>query len=59
MKLHFPRQILEKKTYASSFIKIRLVGVELFHADRRSDMTKLIVDFCNFSEAPKNARGIQ
>jgi hypothetical protein len=37
----------------SSFMKIRLVGVELFHADGRTDMTKLIVAFCNFAEAPK------
>jgi hypothetical protein len=28
-------------------MKIRLVGVELFHADRRADMTKLIVAFRN------------
>jgi hypothetical protein len=32
---------------------IRPVGAE-FHADRRTDMTKLIVYFCNFAEAPEN-----
>jgi len=36
---------------------IRPMGAELFHADRRTDgrtdMTKLIVAFCNFANAPK------
>jgi hypothetical protein len=35
-------------------MKIRPVGAELFHADRRTDMTKLIVAFRNFANAPKN-----
>ena len=35
-------------------MKIRPVGAELFHADGRTDMTKLIVDFRNFANAPKN-----
>jgi len=38
-------------------MKIRPVGVELFHAggrtDRRTDMTKLIVAFRNLVNAPK------
>jgi hypothetical protein len=29
------------------------VGAELFHADGRTDMTKLIVAFRNFAKAPK------
>jgi len=37
---------------------MRPVGAELFHADRRTDrqtdMTKLTVDFQNFTNAPKN-----
>ena len=33
---------------------IRPLGAELFHADRRTDMTKLIVTFRNFAKAPKN-----
>ena len=37
----------KKSTQISNFMKIRLVGVELFHADRREDMTKLIVAFRN------------
>jgi hypothetical protein len=39
-------------------MNIRPVGAELFHADRRTDgqvayLTKLIVAFRNFSNAPK------
>jgi hypothetical protein len=39
MKLKFSRQIFEnkKKAQISNFIKIRPVGVELFHADRQTD----------------------
>ena len=41
----------------SNFIKIRPVGAKLFHTegriDRRTDMTKLIVAFRNFANAPK------
>jgi hypothetical protein len=36
-------------------MKIRRVGAELFRADRRTDMTKLIVAFRNFAKVPKNA----
>jgi len=36
-------------------MKIRPMGAELFHVDRRTDMTKLIVDFRNFSNALKNS----
>jgi hypothetical protein len=32
------------------------VGVELFHADGQTDMTKLIVAFRNFANAFKNAQ---
>jgi len=39
----------------SNFMKIRPLGAELFHADdRRADMTKLIIAFRNFVNAPKN-----
>jgi hypothetical protein len=34
-------------------MKLRPLGGELFHADRRTDMTKLIVAFRNFAYAPK------
>jgi hypothetical protein len=40
------------------FIKIRPLGAELFHTegrtDRQTDMTKLIVAFRNFVNAPEN-----
>jgi hypothetical protein len=35
------------------------MGVELFHADGRIDMTKLIVAFRNFSNAPQNGRSTE
>ena len=34
-------------------MKILPAGAELFHADRWTDMTKLIVTFRNFANAPK------
>ena len=37
-------------------MKIRPVGAEWFHADSRRDMTKLIVVFRSFANAPKNER---
>ena len=33
---------------------IRLMGAELFHADGRTDTTKLGVAFRNFGNTPKN-----
>ena len=50
MKLEFYWQI-------SSFIKIRLVGDELFHMCGRTDMMKLIVALRNSVNAPKNEMG--
>jgi len=35
-------------------MKICLMGAELFHADRRTDMTKLMVAFSSFANASKN-----
>jgi len=35
-------------------MKIRLVGAELFDADGRTDMTKLIVAFRSFASSPEN-----
>jgi len=34
-------------------MKIHPVGAELFHADVRTDMTKLILVFLNIANAPK------
>jgi hypothetical protein len=42
-----------KKAQISSFIKIRPLGAELFYAHGQTDMTKLIVAFRNFANAPK------
>jgi len=36
-------------------MKIRAVGSELFHADRRINITNLIATFRNFAKEPKNA----
>jgi hypothetical protein len=44
----------QKNTQISNFMKIHLVGAELFHMDARTDMTKLIAALCNLTEAPKN-----
>jgi hypothetical protein len=35
-------------------MKIPALGTDLFHADGRTDMTKLLVAFRNFANAPKN-----
>ena len=37
MKIELFGQIFKKKALVSNFIKIRPVGAELFHADRRTD----------------------
>ena len=34
-------------------MKIQPVGAELFHTERQTGMTKLIVAFRNFTNAPK------
>jgi len=43
-------------------VKIRPVKTELFHADgetdRQTDMTKQIVAFRSFANAPKNLRAL-
>jgi len=36
-------------------MKFRPVGPEFFHADGRTDMTKLTVDFRNSANSPKRA----
>jgi hypothetical protein len=43
-----------KNPQISNFMKIRPVAAQLFHADGRTDMTKLIVAFRNFAKASKN-----
>ena len=41
-----------KNTQISIFMKIRLVGAELLHANSRIDMAKLVVALRNFANAP-------
>jgi hypothetical protein len=53
IKLGFSRKIFERKVQISSFIKIRPLGAGLFHEERRTDMTKLIVALRNFANATK------
>jgi hypothetical protein len=50
MKLEFCQQLFEKKTQISSFIKIRPVGAELFHADGHTDGHEANSHFSQFCE---------
>jgi hypothetical protein len=52
----FSTDFRKKNPQISNFMKIRPVTAELFHGYRRTktDMTKLIVAFRNFANAPKN-----
>ena len=52
MKLEFSRRSFEKKS--TNKFNYNQVGVELFHADGRTAMAKLIVAFRYFSNEPKN-----
>jgi hypothetical protein len=42
-----------KNTQISTFTEIHLLGAKLFQEDVRTDITKLIVEFRNFANAPK------
>jgi len=42
VKLEFSQQISKKNTQTPNFLKIRPVGAELFHADGRTNMKKLL-----------------
>ena len=53
MKLEF-LDIFSTYNQISDVIKILPVGAELFHADGRTDMTKLIVAVRNYANEPKN-----
>jgi hypothetical protein len=48
-KLNFLYRFL-KSTQISSFMKIHPVGAKLFHADGKTDMTKVKVAFLQFCE---------
>ena len=43
-----------EKAQIPNFTKLRQVGAKAFHAERRTEVTKLIIAFRNFSNAPKN-----
>jgi len=51
-KLHLLERF-SKNPQIPNFMKIRSVGADLFHADGRTDMTKLIVACRNFANEPK------
>jgi len=53
MKLEFFRHIFAKYSNIK-FNYIRPVGSEVFHADRQTNMIKLVVAFRNFAKALKN-----
>jgi len=64
VKYHHPCQNLKctcvfddrykKNTRISNFTKIYPVGADLLYAEGQTDMTKLIVAFRNFANAPKH-----
>jgi hypothetical protein len=58
MKLEFSRQILEKLSSAEFYKKIRPIAAKFFHAGRQTDMTKIIIAFRNFANAPKNYKNV-
>ena len=55
--LNFP-DISENKQI-SNFMKIRPVRDQLFHANRETDMTNLIVAFRNFAKASRNISNVK
>jgi hypothetical protein len=48
-----------KNTHISNLMKIRPARAELLYADRQAHMTKLIVAFRNFANAPKKLQSIR
>jgi len=46
-------ETFSKNNRISNLMKILPVDAELFHAERRTDMTKLIVIFRNFANGSK------
>ena len=54
MKHEFPRKLFEKYSN-TKFHENPPLGTELYHADRRTDMTKLIVVCRNSAKLPKTA----
>ena len=52
MKLEFIDRF-SNNIQATNIMKILPVGVELLHAERRTDMKQVNVPFRNFTKAPK------
>ena len=52
----FATDFFSKNTQISNFMKIRPVVTELFHVERQTDMTRLIVAFRNFAKAPNKTK---
>jgi hypothetical protein len=52
MKLEFSQRMFERYSKIN-FVKICPEGTELFHMDRQTDETKLIVMFSNFTNVSK------
>jgi hypothetical protein len=48
------RDSFSKNIRLSNFLDVRPVGAELFHADRRTDLTKLIVRFSQFCKSAQH-----
>lgn len=57
MKLEYSLQAFGKNPQISNLMKMRLVGVELFHVERQTGgqmvMTKITVALHNFAVTPK------
>jgi len=54
MKLEFSHERFSKNPRISNSVNMRPAVAEFSHADRRTDMTKLIVAFRTFANAPNN-----
>jgi hypothetical protein len=52
-KLKFFPDRFYQNTEISNFVKTRPVRAKLFHADGRTDMTNLLLSFCNFAKTLK------
>jgi len=58
MKHEFSGQIFKKSSYQISRKSVRWDPSCSMSTDRRTDMTKLIVAFRDFANAPKNGRSL-
>jgi hypothetical protein len=53
VELEFFLGAFSKNTQISNLMQIRSMGAVLFHAEGQTDLTKPIVTFSNFANAPK------